>query len=516
MNILNSNNMRPFFIYILSLQCLFIYAQQGTLKSNIDTKNFPKVSFIWNEYTPNILHPNQFALKENGKELAFSCGNIPVDSIPQKNKTILFLWEDQPVRQEQFYFTGALLFYFFKEDMVNDEMTTFNIAVFNRKQGDEPVLKSKLPEFTPDKGALQDYTRGYEHDYTRFQNPYESDFILALREGLDLIGKEPKDNIRAIVVVTAGLSVRGEMLPVINQSLQNKIPIYVIHYPTSKNKSESALRQLAEETYGQLILSNGNPETTREELLKCFNELNRRHYGQDYKISFTSLLKRDGKPYSLTLTSNGTEHKIEPYKTPDFSLAFWMGQHLILFLILLVISILAITLGIIFGIKFFKKRKEGITAQKQAETGEKVRESEEREAIKRKQAEIDAKIERQRREAEKLEKERLAQEQEEQLTKLMRVKNFSPRLIVVNDSVTFNINKATTTIGRLEDNDIVFSDLKVSKYHAKILFNGSCFEIHDLSSTNGTFVNSYRIESTELKRSDIIQLGDEVIIKFYL
>ena len=507
--------MKYFLINILCLLPFFSYAQQGYLKGDVSTENFPEVSFIWNEYNPNILHPNQFTLKENGKELAFRCENIPVSSIPQKNKTILFLWEDQPVRKGQFDFTGALLLYFLKENMANDKTTTFNIAVFNRKQWDEPALKSKLPKFTSDKDALQDFITLYEHDKTNFQNPNESDLFLALKEGLDLIGKEPKDNIKAIVVVTAGLFVPGTGIsPVINQALQNKIPIYVIHYPSSKDESKSALQRLTDETYGQLIFSKGNDGKARTELLKCINELNSRHYGQDYKISFTSNLKRDGSLHPLALNSNGTEYNIMPYKTPNFSLIIWAKQHLILFLIALVIIIAAITLGIIFGIKFYRKWESKMQAKKQDEERQKARQLSEQENLRHKLNATQEEIRRQQRTAEQEKQQVLEQEQMERLTKLMHTKNLLPRLIVVNDKTTFNISEVVTGIGRSEDNDIVLSDQTVSRHHAQIVFTGRGFEIHDLSS-NGTIVNGNYIESTDLRNADAIQLG-QVIIKFYL
>ena len=519
--------MKYFLINILCLFPFFSYAQQGFLKGDIDTKNFPEISFIWNEYNPNILDASQFSVKENGIEVATKTEHFEVDSIQNKPKSILILWEDQPL-YKQLDFTQQVLLYFIKDISVNatnDTINRFNIATFNRQQGNDAILNIGLPEFTNNLDAITDFLANWDYSgenspYYRKDNkkPIETDFLLALKEGLDLLGKEPKNNTRAIVVITAGLSSKLELSPIIiNQSLQHKIPIYVILYPTSENKSKSALQQLSIETYGQPILSDGNPELAKEELLKSFNELNRRHYGQDYKIIFTSQLNRDGKSYPLEFSSIGINYDITRYyKTPDFSLAVWVKEHLILFLILLVIIIAIITLGVIFGIKFFRKRKALITNQKQGVEKQKKQQVIEHKNLKDKLDATQKELKKQQELIERKERELREQKQKEQLTKRMRAKNIQPRLIAVNDGVAYNIDTVTTTVGRETDNNIVLSNPTVSGYHAKIIFNGSSFEIHDLNSTNGVFVNGNRIESAELESSDIIQFGEEVDTKFYL
>ncbi|WP_129838874.1 FHA domain-containing protein [Streptomyces sp. RFCAC02] len=52
-----------------------------------------------------------------------------------------------------------------------------------------------------------------------------------------------------------------------------------------------------------------------------------------------------------------------------------------------------------------------------------------------------------------------------------------------------------TRIGRALENELVVSDLQVSRLHAEFLAQpGNRFEIHDLGSHNGTFVNGQRLE----------------------
>ncbi len=63
-------------------------------------------------------------------------------------------------------------------------------------------------------------------------------------------------------------------------------------------------------------------------------------------------------------------------------------------------------------------------------------------------------------------------------------------------------------IGRKSDNDLVLSDLGVSGYHAELRKSGSGqYEIVDLASHNGTFVNGQRVTSATLTEQDIVGIG---------
>jgi len=70
------------------------------------------------------------------------------------------------------------------------------------------------------------------------------------------------------------------------------------------------------------------------------------------------------------------------------------------------------------------------------------------------------------------------------------------------------ISEGTTSIGRDLNNDIVLDDSTISRKHAKISFKNGKYFIHDLASTNGTFINGKKIDVSEIKDGDIIYLGD--------
>jgi ABC-type multidrug transport system ATPase subunit/pSer/pThr/pTyr-binding forkhead associated (FHA) protein len=64
-----------------------------------------------------------------------------------------------------------------------------------------------------------------------------------------------------------------------------------------------------------------------------------------------------------------------------------------------------------------------------------------------------------------------------------------------------------TTIGRNEDNDIVLRDLNVSRKHAEVRQTGNAFEVVDLGSANGTYLNGQRITRAALTNGDMVAIG---------
>ena len=52
------------------------------------------------------------------------------------------------------------------------------------------------------------------------------------------------------------------------------------------------------------------------------------------------------------------------------------------------------------------------------------------------------------------------------------------------------------TVGRLGDNDIALDEASVSSRHAQVVAHDAGVTLHDLGSTNGTFVNGEQVTGT--------------------
>jgi pSer/pThr/pTyr-binding forkhead associated (FHA) protein len=75
----------------------------------------------------------------------------------------------------------------------------------------------------------------------------------------------------------------------------------------------------------------------------------------------------------------------------------------------------------------------------------------------------------------------------------------------------FLIAESKCSIGRSPESAIFLDDVTVSRAHAQISKNPQGFELLDLGSLNGTYVNNGSVKSAQLKTGDEIQVG-----KFHL
>ncbi len=75
------------------------------------------------------------------------------------------------------------------------------------------------------------------------------------------------------------------------------------------------------------------------------------------------------------------------------------------------------------------------------------------------------------------------------------------------------LEPGTLTIGRNNSNNLFFANNFVSGHHAQLTFDGNNWAIYDQQSTNGTYVNGYRVEATNLCPGDMIyMMGLKIVI----
>lgn len=67
------------------------------------------------------------------------------------------------------------------------------------------------------------------------------------------------------------------------------------------------------------------------------------------------------------------------------------------------------------------------------------------------------------------------------------------------------------TVGRGEDNDLRLTDVRVSRRHARLVFEGGSWWIEDLQTTNGTLKNGVALRRERLQDGDELTMGLTVL-----
>jgi len=106
-----------------------------------------------------------------------------------------------------------------------------------------------------------------------------------------------------------------------------------------------------------------------------------------------------------------------------------------------------------------------------------------------------------------------AEVEEEPPAPVRRERQGRPTLVLIADgkeTKTVHVERRIR-IGRQADNDLVVVDPGVSRHHVEVINeNGNC-TLHDLGSTNGTYVNGSVVTEHALREGDRISLGSTVV-----
>lgn len=505
------------FIITFLSYTLFSQPQRG-VKGEYNTSDYPKVSFVWNSPNPVSLEKSMFVLTdEKGQDIDFQLVVMPKESRRYK-KSILFLWEDMKSHSNQSENTRRLLMDFLRNTSF-DQSTEFNVAVFNRKSDlKKSVLEPLIPEFSANTNKLASLVAGYEKSNRTFnEHPKETDLYLAINEGINMLKAEPSDRVGIIVVITAGLNMKvsgasTEMATVQKNAVEADIPVYVVKYHQQTGNAPE-VNSLAESTYGQtLLLTDKMVDKTVMELQNLYECLDANCNGQDYQFTFITDAKRDGKPHRLNLSVNKVAQTIPAFVAPNMTFGLWVKEHLVLFIVLLVLFLALIGVAVWLILRSAnnrKKREEENKAHLQQEIDKANQDRANWENMQRQQEE-----------ARQREEERKVQEAEKnRLMQLMRTKNMFPRLqcSVNSTSFPYTIIQVVTKLGRNDGNDVVLPSKTVSGFHAEIRFNGAAFEVVNRSHSykQGIIVNGQFFQQCTLKSGDKIGLG-EALITFYV
>ncbi|HEV8115314.1 MAG TPA: FHA domain-containing protein [Acidimicrobiales bacterium] len=76
-----------------------------------------------------------------------------------------------------------------------------------------------------------------------------------------------------------------------------------------------------------------------------------------------------------------------------------------------------------------------------------------------------------------------------------------------NAGSRYVLEGSAVSAGRSPDSDIFLDDVTVSRRHASFVPSGATYEVRDVGSLNGTYLNRERIEAAPLANGDEVQIG---------
>lgn len=87
-----------------------------------------------------------------------------------------------------------------------------------------------------------------------------------------------------------------------------------------------------------------------------------------------------------------------------------------------------------------------------------------------------------------------------------------PNVFLIINKQIIPLTKKVTSLGRQLENDIVFHEDFLSRFHAEIIYENDKYVLYDKNSTSGTYVNGKRIDRCVLNSGDLISLANIYIM----
>jgi len=81
-----------------------------------------------------------------------------------------------------------------------------------------------------------------------------------------------------------------------------------------------------------------------------------------------------------------------------------------------------------------------------------------------------------------------------------------------NAGSRFVLDAAETALGRHPDSDIFLDDITVSRRHAAVRRSADGYEVSDVGSLNGTYVDHKRVDTARLHHLADLQIGRFVLV----
>lgn len=81
------------------------------------------------------------------------------------------------------------------------------------------------------------------------------------------------------------------------------------------------------------------------------------------------------------------------------------------------------------------------------------------------------------------------------------------RLVLGPDGATVELTRPDMLLGRHTDADVRLPTPDVSRRHCRFVFTEGAWEVYDLNSLNGLYVNGARVRQSTLQHHDLVAVG---------
>jgi hypothetical protein len=455
--------------------------------------------------------------------------NKPLDSVsivsatsevrPSKRVFILFENSHFPSFDPQRNYLKAFLSESLKFFSDKDELyfSEFDWTLPNGKVlRPEGIYKGK-------KDQIEDIVAGIKKPASNGKTHESTELNTAMMEALEYLHEIPDDPQfeKAILLFSSEFSNIYNSIhtpeSIILSSRQKNIPIYSVRYPRMAPKY--SLAKITESTYGmhyQIDLAKNRTDLVAG-FGKVIEQINNRAVGNLYRISYTTAIPPGSKPVTVKIVQSD-----DPFQPETVLLTPGYVQYVLMDPLRLAVAGAIIFLFIVLILLL-------VLSQRKKRIKEKQENDRKLQSIK---DESRKEIEKQEKQLEKLENDRMAQkerefvsqrEQEKEKAVQASVARFRqmPRIPFLSGQDGGNYPLAVVNlIGRSQQEGctLVISDSTISRKHAYILFERTSpdqapqenysFYLVELGSSNGTFLNEQQVLSpVMLKNGDLIRFG---------
>lgn len=515
-------------------------AQNQISVRNINTDNFPIVKGDLWVRNPNGKPSNVFFL-ETGfeKEDSITIIEKRVAEVPKdQKKAVVFLVLNPGIDAVEYNWYKSVI----KNaiDSVIRKGDKVEVLTYDRECGGN-IIFPLTPSFTDDittiKKKVDNLNKTYCNASTKICS--QDNFLTwqAISRTIDMLETQDLKMPTAIVVLgddnnciaeTNGLEKVG------TRALNLNIPIYAIIKPRSSGILNS-IEELCDQSHG-IYFKEIDAQKASKTLNQYLGSMLSRNAGLIYRFEYKSSYKKDGKNYQVKIKTSGSKYSPSgefQLSVPKQNFVEWLKDNP-----LLVAAIVLLTAGLLIGFFIWRKslEKKRKADLRRIETERQSLEAKQRamaEENQKAQNELNAQIERQKKEMNDLKKLQIEKERQEfkkqleavakasdaELLAQMKLKGNFPwfdYILPGSPSLRFDINKPKIVIGREENVDLRVQVPTISKIHFTLWYTKQGeYWVKDENSSNGLFVNGVKVSQAKLKHGDFIQAG-EVVFNFYI